>query len=376
MNPRVVLTVLLLAVQAFPAPNPRVGFYQWAGQPPFGAQQDLLTLARNRVKATGAGLLRFYVGPRFDYLHPVLSPHRFTGLAERTPVHIIQLPHYRAALEDPELPTIVLTAYTALDYGAGYDDLNLLRPWTAREETAEYRQMFELASHLLDRYGSMNKTVVISNTEADDKMLEVMNYTGSAETAIRNLRAWQNARYRAMDTARREHPQARLRLLSAFEISLVNMEIIRIQDRFSKHATGQWNALRDVVPHVAFDLLSYSAYESTNSPFDTQQINTPPTDVGTRLLRDLSYLRETTGKPVMIGELGFPLDRFDRLPTGGVPARLAAALRAVGRARPEFVVFWQVFDAPLEGREPIQWGWLHPRREPPPILLSFIRHFR
>ena len=371
----VCVAALALAAEACAESNPRVGFYQWAGENPL-ADDDLLTAARARVKAAGAGLLRLYLGARFDYVRPVLSPDRFAGLKERTPAAILQLPRYRAVLEDPELATVVLTTYTSADYGAGPDDLNLLRPWGEREREHEYRQIFELARLLLSRYGDRPKTVIISNAEADDKMLEIMQYSGSPDLAIENLRAWQNTRFRAVDEARRLHPKARLRLLAAFEISLVNLKIRRRGGRFVKDPAGSWNALSDVVPHVRFDILSYSSYESTNSPYETRRVDAPPGDVEARLLRDLKHIRRVAGTPVMIGELGMAREVFEGLPSGGVEPRLDAALKALRAARPEYVVFWQAFDAPADGPPPFGWGWLVPRRPAPPALLDFIREFR
>lgn len=366
----------LVACQlALAAPNPRVGFYQWSAVRLAGRSEDLLTLARERIKAVDAGLLRLYVGARFDYREPVLSPGRFRDLPEPTPARIVGLSHYRAVLEDPEIPTVVLTVYPGMDYGAGLDDINLTRPWGARERSHEYAAILDLASLLLTKYGRLDKTVIIINTEADDKMLEIMNYTGSSDLAIENLREWQNTRHDAVAAARRAHPDAKLRLLNGFEISLIHLKILRVGDRFIKHPRGRWNALTDVVPFVRFDLLSYSAYESTNSPYETQNIAAPASDVGPRLLRDLTHLKETVRKPVMIGELGVAYDLFDRLPTGGVAARLSSALMAVGQFQPAYVIFWQVFDAPVEGREPVQFGWLDPKRAVPPILLSFISRF-
>lgn len=354
------------------APNPRAGFYQWAGS----GTGDLLTQARERIKASGAGLMRIYLGARFDYVHPVLSPARFSKLKKRTPADILRLARYRAMLEDPALPTIVLTVYPSFDYGAGPDDINLLRPLGAEEEKQEYEQMFALGRMLLGEYGSLAKTIILANTEADDKLLEIMNYTGSPELAIGNLRQWQNTRYRAIDDARRLYPAARTRLLSAFEISLVNLKILQVHDRFVKHPQGTWNALRDVVPQVRFDVLSYSSYESTNSPYENGIIDTPAAQVGVRLLRDLNRLAASVHTPIMVGELGIPYDRFDRLPSGGVMPRLASALQALEKARPAYVVFWQALDAPFEGQDPVEWGWLDPRRSAPVILLRFIENYR
>jgi hypothetical protein len=279
-------------------------------------------------------------------------------------------------LEDSALGTIVLTVYPSFDYGAGPDDINLLRPLGAAEENQEYEQMLALGRMLAGEYGSLGKTIILANSEADEKLLDIMNYTGSPELAIGNLRRWQNTRYRGIDDARRLYPGARTRLLSAFEISLINLKILRLHDRFVKHPQGTWNALRDVVPEVRYDLLSYSSYESTNSPYETGIIDTPAPQVGVRLLRDLNRLAASVHTPVMVGELGIPYDRFDRLPRGGVVPRLASALQALEKARPAYVVFWQAFDAPFEGRDPVEWGWLNPRRPTPPILQRFIESSR
>jgi hypothetical protein len=356
------------------APNPRVGFYQWVGVNPT-AGEDLLTAARSVVRRSGAGLMRIYVGARFDYVKPAMDPGRFADLETPVPLRILQLPRYRALLEDPAIRTVVLTIYPCLDYGAGCDDINLLRPWGERERAAEYRQIFEAGAWLLETYGAEDKTVILANTETDDKLLEIMNYTGDPALALENLRQWQNTRYEAVDAVRAQHPGTRLRLLNAFEISLVNLRIRQVGGGFQKHPQGEWNCLQDVVPGIRFDLLSYSSYESTNSPYGTQALDTPPGGTGERLLRDIGRIRAQTDRPVMIGEIGFAWDRFEPLSTGGVLPRLKSALAALEKAMPAYVVFWQAFDAPHEGREPERWGWLSGYYPFPAVLRHFIQGF-
>jgi hypothetical protein len=352
----------------------RIGFYQWRGVAPAG--EDLLTQARLRATAAGARLFRLYLGGRFDYVHSVLSPRRFAGdgIAENTTLAgILALPRYRAVLEDDALETVVLTAYAVQDYGAGPDDLNLLRPWGAREETAERRQITELCEWLYNEFGSQPKTVILSNHEADEKLLEIANYTGSPEMAVDTLGRWTRARFESVEAARRRHPDARLRILHALEISLVNLLVRRHRDGYRKAPPGGlqaegWSALQDVVPHVSFDLISYSAYESVNSPYLTQNTDYPPEQAAERLERDLERIRETAGRSlsregrkqfgsrfVMIGELGFARERFEHLATGGVLPRLYFSLRAaIGWGCP-YVVLWQVFDHPRDGGS--AWGF-------------------
>jgi hypothetical protein len=340
---------LLLAACAF-AQNPRVGFYQWTSAHP----GDALTAAREAVKQAGAGLLRIYVGPRWDYI------------AERrtraTPLELMKLERYRAALTDPAIPTLVLSVYPGIDYGAGLDDLNLNRPWSAREEKAEYEQIHELAAWLLREHGPLAKTVLIANSEADARLGEIVEYTGDAKLAIANVTAWQRTRHRAIEDARRAFPAAKLQLRSVFEISRVNTFV-----------EGRWNALTAVVPQVPFDVLSYSAYESANAPFETGRLDTPPAGVTDRLLRDWAKLKAATSKPVMIGELGFSLEQFEPLKSGGVLPRMNAALAALRRMNPAYVVFWQAFDMPVNGLEPVRWGLLEPGHPARAALAAYIR---
>jgi hypothetical protein len=373
---RALLLALAAAALLFAQPNPRVGFYQWESPIRGVLLPSPLFTAPELIQKSGAGLFRIYVGPRFDYFEPVLSPRRFAGVVHCTPLDILRLSHYKYVIEHPSLVTIVLTVYPARDYGGGCDDIHLSRTGIRGELDAEYRQMSDLAEFLLRDYGHLAKTVILANTEADNRMIEIMTHTGSSELAIRNMIAWQNTRFRAVDQVRRRYPKARLKLLNAFEIALVNLAIERQGHRFVKSPRGRWNALRDVVPRVSFDLLSYSAYESTNAPFETGAIDTPPAATGQRLERDLARIGRATPKPVMIGELGIPGDVYDKLPSGGVEPRLISAVDAIRRMRVAYVVFWQVYDAPAGRGEPVEFGWLDPQRRVSRALLDFIRSYR
>ena len=361
------------------APNQlrgRIGFYQWRGVAGSGRDADLLTLARQKAVEAGGRVFRFYLGGRFDYVHPVLSPQRFTADGLTGPVTleaILNLPRYRAVLADPALETIVLTAYPVHDYGGGPDDLDLLRPWGPALERLEREQTTALGNWLFREFGDSDKTVILANHEADEKIMDIANYTGSPEAAVDTFRHWMRTRYEAVEAVRQAHPHARLRLFHAFEIALVNLRVMPHREGFRKAVPLNprqrgWSALLDVVPKVPFDLISYSAYESTNSPYETQNPDQPPPETGTRLKRDLDRIR-SIARPslspagrrrfgenfVMIGELGYARDRFEHLPSGPLLPRLYSALRASIDWGCPYVVLWQVFDHPLNGGE--AWGF-------------------
>ena len=354
----------------------RIGFYQWVGPPVPDGRPDALTAARERTTALGAKVFRLYVGARFDYVHGLFSPRRFQPDAVEgplTPAKIMALPRYRAVLEDPKLETVVLTVYPIADYGAGPDDMNLSRPWGPKEREIEFSQTTELCDFLYREFGQLDKTVILANTEADNKLLDIMNYTGSPDLAVENLRAWTQTRFEAVEQARLANRGARLRIFHAFEISLVNLRIAKQGSAYDKVAQLRqggrgWNALNDIVPHVSFDLLSYSAYEATNSPYETQRIDVDAGLTRQRLERDLRLIRKRaaasvsdTGRRrfgrnfVMIGEVGYPRERFELLPTGGVLPRLRGALEAAAAESCPYVVLWQVFDNPRSGGE--AWGF-------------------
>jgi hypothetical protein len=219
-------------------------------------------------------------------------------------------------------------------------------------------------------------------------MLEIMNYTGSPQLAVGNMIAWTQARDETIQQARAAHANARLHVLHGFEISLVNLSIVKTKElssapassgrttdalsapglHFLKSPTGEWNALRNVVPRVHFDLLLYSAYESVNSPYQTHNTDVEPSQITSRLRRDLDRIREQskaalsgTGKQlfgdryVAVGELGFARERFEQLPSGGLLARLTTSIKAAAAWGCPYIVLWQVFDAPRAGGEP--WGF-------------------
>ena len=356
-----------LGLSAQPRLENKVGFYQWLGvsnQP-----GDLLTQAREHSTAVGSRVFRFYLGCRYDYVNPVMAPQRFNHPDTLSPTAILSsVDYYRAVLDDPALKAIILTVYSCANYGGGPDDINLQRPWSEREHSMVADQIGALCDWLYEHYGDQHKTVILANNETDEKLRDIANYTGSMELAATNMRSWLTARQQAISAARQRHPDANLKLFHAVEVSLVNLALRESDGVFSKTSRPGVNALSHVVPEINFDLVSYSAYESTNSPFETQNPDAPPTETNERLRRDLDRIRERarasvteTGQAafgdrfVMIGELGYSRDRFEHLPTGGLKPRLKSALAAALGWGCPYIVLWQVFDAPWQGEQ--AWGF-------------------
>ena len=260
------------------------------------------------------------------------------------------------------------------------DDINLQRPWSEREEKLVREQIAALAEWLYARYGGRRMTVILANNETDEKLLDIADYTGSVELAAANLRAWLRARQAAVAAARVRYPNAALQLFHAVEISLVNLRLVAGVGGFRKAPRPGVNALSRVLPEIEFDLVSYSSYESTNSPYETQDPDAPPAAAGERLTRDLDRIREAArgslsaagrkrfgDRFVMIGEIGYSRDRFEHLAAGGVKPRLRASLRAALDWGCPYIVLWQAFDAPRSGGPAWGFGLYDRQGRAPPL---------
>jgi hypothetical protein len=351
--------LLMLAAALCPfTPNAGLGFYQWAAAEPARALERTV----ERLHELKAGVIRLYIGPRYDYEHKVLAADRRRWL----PADAVRQSRIRSILEDPCVPTVILTTYPGRDYGAGLDDISLNRSWSRTERSAEYQQLRDLAEAIYEIVGDQPKTVIIANSEADARLTDIAGYTGNPALGFQNIIHWQAVRYRAIAQARLLHAGSPVRLLNAFEISRIHLGLE------TSSAVPDANFI-PMLSSIPFDLLSYSAYETTNAPYETGDLSVAPTDIAARVQRDFGILRRATTKPVLIGELGFSRKDFDALPTGGVAERLAAALEALAKEKPEYIVLWQAFDGVAPDGTPDGFGLLEPESRAVQVIERFIR---
>jgi hypothetical protein len=335
------------------------------GQVPEGSssetesQEDDLTRALPDIERFGFQTVRIFVGGRYDYIHPKWAPERFADVEKPvTLAKILALPYYRRLLEHPQLTTIWLTAYPVVDYGQGSDEINLRRHVPEREWKQEYEQMGEMVEWLCQNLGHLDKVILISNHEGDEKLREVLDSTGRPDLAVANLERNLRTRFQAVSAARARFPSARLKVLFGVEISLWQLKLHR--DSSGKYVKGKQglNALEAILPQLSYDFVSFSSWEVLARQDVEAALGEALEDIGKRTRGGLTPAGAKAFGPrhVLLGEFGYARDW--KLKGEIRDAGLATAVKLLREDRIPYAVYWQLYDN-LEG-DTKQFGLIDP----------------
>jgi hypothetical protein len=141
----------------------------------------------------------------------------------------------------------------------------LKRDMTQDERDAEYEEMYELTTHLLETYEDTGKTFYIGNWEGDWELMWAsgcrtasgfdMACHPSADVVAR-YHTWAQIRQNAIDDAKEDMRAKDVHVFHYIEFNLA-------QENFEDGSTRP-SILNSIVPYVNPDYLSYSAYKSTN----------------------------------------------------------------------------------------------------------------
>jgi hypothetical protein len=197
--------------------------------------------------------------------------------------------------------------------------------YTEKDAEAEYREIYDLARYLLKTYDGTGKSFYFGHWEGD--WLLVNGFDAEADPIphrVENMIKWLNNRQRAVDDAKRDHPESDVRL---FHYSEVNKVV--------KGFNGKPCYTTEVLPHVQVDYVSYSAYDAQKNP----EYNLPKAlDF---IERQLPPKDGITGKRVWVGEFGYKAK--GNTPDEQKNRSLDFAKIAIDWGCP-FVLYWQIYD--------------------------------
>lgn len=196
--------------------------------------------------------------------------------------------------------------------------------FTETDACAEEECFAALTEFLLRHYGTARKTFVIQTWEGDWAVRGHYDpATQPAPDAMANMTRWLVARQRGVARGRAALPRTAARVYHACEVNLVQ----RGSERGARSVTTH------VLPTVALDLVSYSAWDSMDSP----------AHFATALECIARHVRPTgafPGRPVYVGEFGLPESRS----SGSVVAtRTRDCFREAERFGCPYAVYWQLY---------------------------------
>lgn len=240
----------------------------------------------------------------------------------------------------------MITAFSGVGFGDCENQRFLHRAFYTTGNRARLVEEFaELTYELYREYAGSGKRFILSNWEGDNAVYCGAAYRYAAEPEFRDacdaaypeyyggntgpadsivaMRQWFMARWEGIEQGRQRARSKGYRgvgVYSAPEISMVR----------ALQAAGLPSVLYDVIPHVPFDYISYSAWESINRP-----------ELAEALSADLDTIRAVAGtEAIILGEIGFSEEHWGKQ---ALP-RTAEAIQAAADWGVPLVFQWVLFD--------------------------------
>lgn len=282
------------------------------------SEVDYLNEGAATAHDIGARCIKVGLSLDTDNPSPKLYPFHSNWPVSKTLVELADTLHFRT-LFARDFDTFILNAFRP-GRAASYWREN----FTAEDEQAEEECFAALTRHLLQTYSNTRKTFIIQNWEGDWALRG--NFDPATEptaSATAAMIRWAAARQRGVELARSEFPDSGVRVFHALEVNLV-MQAIK---------QGAPSVTTDVLPHVAVDLASYSAWDTKNSP----------TDFGGALAFIAKHKRPTPSFPkngVYVGEFGLPESEATPEKAFERTSELLAVAQQFGCP---YAVYWQIY---------------------------------
>ena len=185
-------------------------------------------------------------------------------------------------------------------YAFAHEENAWINGLSKEEHDAEYREVHDLALHLLKTYDGTGKTFLFGHWEGD----WYLSYTPDQKvtpTKIKGMIDWLNVRQKAIDDAKAIHKDSDVQIYQYTEVNLVQ-----------KGMKGEKCLVNDVLPRSRVDYVSYSCYDTIYPHMgDVRKPLHEALDFIESKLPPKSGLK---GKRVFIGEYGYSLDKADTPP--------------------------------------------------------------
>lgn len=285
-------------------------------------KKDYLNEGADQVLALGSKVIKvwFHNGKETP---AVTYPYNSTWPQAQTLVQCAELPYWRALFHKP------FKTYILQVMATGHEEYYWLDGMTPEQQRDEQRQMYELAKHFLVAYRGTGKTFIFSNHETDWHLKKTNRFdVETPPQVLENAIKWFSARQAGVNQARAEVGMNGVNVFHAGEV----VNVIKSMKE------GQLNMVNVVLPKVKFDLISYSAWDSTviGGVHELGELKQALDYIADKAL-DSEYFGN---KNVFVGEYGIPENDMGEAAMVQVTKNVVETGLAWGCP---YIVYWQLY---------------------------------
>ena len=317
------------------------GSYQFTSRDPLIESAEV-------IRAMGATCMKFDLRPKPKQYPGV---HSLVELARNEPAHrqVLDMPfaHFQLWAEP--------FAKTSWKQGLSKAHAEL-----------EYQEMRALVVHLLQTYSGTGKTFYLGHWEGDNLLRGSISKTADAEMTparVQGMIDWLNIRQRAVDDAKRDTPHQNVQVWHYTELNHPTIS----------QREGRPSLVNQVLPHVAVDFVSYSAYDVTNQP-KAEEIKASLDYIESKLMPKPGI----AGKRVFIGEYGYSVFHNGK-PHHSPQEQNALSLITIHAALEwgcPFILYWELYNNELEANGKQRGFWMiDDKGVQQPIYETHLRYY-
>lgn len=213
---------------------------------------------------------------------------------------------------------------------------------------ADEQQVYELASYLLTKFKDRSVTFILQNWEGDWMLAsgEMENWKKGvypeAERRAQAMVRWINARQRAVEKARAEHPGTKCKVLHGVEVNQVLWTW-----------KGVPTVTSSVLPHVKTDLISWSCYDGLQGWKRSADVTAVGLWQGIETLKHFGW-HDGHQPPIYMGEIGLPEN--SNFTTEDIRKIWYGAFRTLFAQKTPYIIQWEIYNNELKDGSPPSQG--------------------
>lgn len=281
-------------------------------------EKDFLNEGADQVLALGSRVIKLWFYPGQGEPPQKMYPFHSDWPVVTDLVSCAKTPYFQAVFAKPFTTYILTTARPDRPQGYWRDGM------TAADEAAETQAFSELTKHFLTTYRGTGKTFILQHWEGD---WLVRGHTDSKQDPtpkdLANMVRWLNARQAGVIQAREQVGEHGVKVYHAAEVNRVHDAMV----------AGRPTVINRVIPQTRVDLVSYSAYDTSNDHRDNPQVF--------RAALDFIAQHAPGGKAsVYVGEFGSPENES---PPAVVEKTITDTVQTALDWGCRYVVYWELY---------------------------------